>query len=167
MPTTQNWRERGDGGELGEFSPRSLRSPRCSTSQIFLAIARLMERTGLEPASTNSNFQENALPYYPQVDKIDLPGSRWELPPSRTLNSFQCFCNPLPIFRFGERRDATFYPTPSNLVVLVGAGFQLFSGAIPIRRPPHVFIVASPPGRYCPFCPRVISTVPRFLASGG
>ena len=40
-----------------------------------------------------------------------LPVSRRELPPSRTFNSFQCLCNPLPICAFRERREATFYPT--------------------------------------------------------
>lgn len=39
-----------------------------------------------------------------------LPVGRWELPPSRTFNSFQCLRNPLPVRCFRERRKATLLP---------------------------------------------------------
>ncbi len=66
-----------------------------------------------------------------------LPASRRELPPSRTVNSFQCICNLLPVCAFRERREATFYPTQPTRSSFWEPLFQSFYGAIPLRRPPH------------------------------
>lgn len=88
-----------------------------------------MERTGLEPASTATFRKRASL----------LPASRRELPPSRTVNSFQCFRNLLPVGVFRERREATFYPTQQTRSSFWEPLFQSFYGAIPLRRPPHNF----------------------------
>jgi|GEM_PF-4335375 len=129
-----------------------------------------MERTGLVDAKRLLVEYPHQLTATFRKRASLLPIGKWELPPFRTINSFQCFCNLLPVCFFREHYDATFDLTPANPVVLVGAGLQLFSGAIPnLGDLPRLNPLKynNPSGRYCPSYTRVISTVLHFSASDG
>lgn len=68
-----------------------------------------------------------------------LPVGKWELPPSWTTNSFQCFCNLLPVCHFWGTSQCNFLPYSSKPSRPFGNRYFNFStvpyllGNLPLR----------------------------------